>query len=287
MTRRFALAAWCWPIVAIAQGDYPICQIMDRVETPAWEVRAGYLTEEEIDQPTADKSGVISIEGGGGIAYFQTGLGDFDITGDYSLWHFTSSGGIDLPDQVGSATLQLTHTLRSWAGQGLRIDLRPGFYGDPGDAGSDDLFIPFGVAGISTINPQLSTLLGLNIYPDFDRVADPVFGLRYAPNESLMVDAMYPHSRLVLVTSGGWEFELGVRILRQLEFQLEEDDPRERLIIEESRAYVGMVQPLPSGLNLTYRLEHVFGRSIGFDSNFPESDQDSGISVSVGLMGSL
>ena len=281
-----ALCTLAYAGAAIAQS-FPTCQIADRVEVPPWEIHAGYSCPEDVQTPKPEAVDVAMIEGGGGLMFLQTGIGEVDLTGGYSFWEILDDAGIDLPARLGSVYLRPSLTIRTSGGTSYRAEAWPGFYSEIQDVGSDDIYVPFCLSVIQSFNPSFSGLLGVQVSPGFQRTYDPRLGVRVAPSESAFIDIMYPESRIVWSSYDGWELQVGVKIDQPEEFSLPEDDLRKAIIYTETRTYVAIVQPLVSGLRMVYRAGVASGRSYDFEQGYGDVDQDSGYVLSIGLTGSL
>ena len=288
MTRNFLCAILLGLAGQIyAQGNYPFCQILDRTDIPPWELHAGYVTREEVSEPGGDDLGIFEMKGRGGLAYYRTGYGDFDITSQFDIFAFMGDGGIDLPDQVASLNLNGSYIRRNEQGQAMKLDVAPGIYSDIEDLSADDFFVPMTLSGIQALNPQISGLLGIAVYPGFEREFDPRFGIRWVPSDSVAIDLMYPESKVTISPALGWDVYAGVKIHSFAQYQLEEDDEREALTYEETRFYVGLNQPYTDTVRIQYQIGIVSERSLDFVHQSDEMDVDDGYFLSIGLSGML
>lgn len=283
-TFLIALAA---AAVARAQDPYPPCQLLDRVDEPAWQVHAGYVDDARVRDPNGRNVRMVEVSGGGGLYYWRTDAGDIDLSGLYDIDLFDGSGGVDLPDRVGALRLDAAYVLRQADGSALKVDLYPGVYSDLRDPGVDDVYVPFQVVGIQAFNPQLSGLLGVAIYPGFDRVFDPRFGIRWALTDEVSLDVMYPESRVLYRPAANWDLYAGVRSDPVAEYHLEDDDPRDTFRYEEARLYAGINAPVNDVLRVMAQAGWVFNRSVDFGRVQPERDVEDSLYVRVGVGGSL
>lgn len=272
------------PASAFAQGSYPFCQILDRVESPPWEVHFGYTAEAEV-QNTRDKFGMARLDGGGALGYFRTGIGDFDIGGSYELIAFSSDGGLDLPDALGSASLNGRYVWRNPEGQAFRLSASPGFRSDMKEITTDALFIPLEFMAIQSFSPEISGQIGVAVFPWYEELFDPRFGIRWAPDESLVLDFMYPESKIVFSPRDGWDLYAGVRVDNTAEWKL--DDRRDHILLDETRAFIGVNQPLSQDVRLMYQAGYVFNREVDFKDVQGETDVDDALFLRVGIGGSL
>ena len=284
--RKFAFAAVAWmaaSFTALAQQSYPYCQILDGSEAPAWRAQLGYTAEADVEAPEGSGVAMWSASGGGGLYYWRTDLGDIDLAGLYDLWLLDGSGGVDLPDQLAALRLQASMLSRNWNGGALQVSVYPGIYSDLQDLSLEDLFLPFQVLGIQAFNPQISGVMGVMIYPGFDRTFDPRFGIRAAPADSVRVDLMYPESRVTFRPDNTWEVFGGLRHSAVNEFRLEEDDPRDQFSFRETQFYAGFALPLEAGVRLSAELGYALNREIDFDRVEPARDLDEAWFIRVGI----
>lgn len=273
--------------VARAEEEYPYCQILDRVDEPAWQAHVGYVGQAKVRDPNGSDVGLYQLRGGGGLYYWRTAAGDIDLSGAYDVTAFDGSGGIDLPDQVAALRLNASYTWRQWDGAAVKVDVFPGIYSDLKDLGFDDLYMPFQVLGIQAFNPQLSGVLGVAIYPGFSRSFDPRFGVRYAVSDELSVDVMYPESRVTYHPAEQWDLYAGLRNNPVAEFRLEDGDDRDAFEYDEARAYLGVNAPLNDVVRVMAQLGWTLSRSVDFDRVQPARDVQDAFFVSVGLGGTL
>jgi hypothetical protein len=270
-----------------AQQDYPYCQILDRVDEPAWLVRGGYVTESDVDDPRGGKFSIFELRGGGGFAYFRTAIGDFDLGGQYDVLVFNDNSRMRLPDQVGALRLAASYIWRNQDAQAIKVDVWPGIYSDLEDLSRDDIYVPFAVSGIQAFNPRLSGVLGLALYPGFDREFDPRFGIRFVPHDDLVLDLMYPQSQVTFTPAMDWEIYAGFKVDRVSEYRLESGDRRKSLMYDETRIYFGLNTPLSETTRMMYHVGWIIDRSVDFDRMAGKTDVDDGYFVSVGIGGTL
>ncbi len=271
---------------ASGQENYPYCQILDRVDVPAWEVHAGYDTQAE-PQNSADEFSVSRVNGGGGLLYLRGDYGALDITGNYDARFFSGDGGIGLPDNVYDLHLGLAYIARNMNGQAARIAMSPGFYSELGDISTDDSFIPFDVRGIQTINEQFSLYLGVAVFPGFEETIDPRFGARYAPTDEWLLDIAYPESRVTYSPQPELDIYAGIKGDQTSEWKLDDDNELDTMRYNEIRAYLGVEAPIAEDLRLLCQAGGVFDRSFDFEDGFVPYDIDDAWFISIGLGSAL
>ena len=196
------------PVCGWAQ-NYPFCQILDRVETPPWEVHLAYISEADVSGPAGDKFSIVRVDGGGGIGYYRTRSGDFDITGGYQLQWLTDDGGIGLPDNLAAVSINASYALRNPEGQALKLTLSPSLRNDLQEFGHGALTMPVEILGIQAFSPEVSGMIGVAFFPWYDHWFDPRFGLRIAPVDMLVIDLMYPESKIAITPVEGWDIYMG------------------------------------------------------------------------------
>jgi hypothetical protein len=287
---RNGLVAWCLVVAAAtahAQQNFPYCQILDRVDEPAWQAHVEYVAGADVDDPQGDDFSVTSLRGGGGLYYWRTGAGDVDLSGHYLVSWLSDDGGIGLPDQVADVHVDAAYVWRRWDGSAVRFTASPGVYSDLKDPGFSDVFVPFEVVGVQAFNDRLSGLLGVAIYPGFDRHFDPRFGVRYAVDDAWSVDVMYPESRVLYRPSAGWEVYAGIRNEAVAEFNLDSDDDRDSFQYDETRVYAGVHAPLGDLLRIMVRAGWALNRTADFGRGQPARDVDDAMFLSAGVGGAL
>lgn len=284
MKRSLVVLAALASVSAWAQGEYPFCQIMDRVDDPAWAAQGSFVVPADVT-PVGKSLGIFDLSGGGGIGYFRSDLGDIDLTGDYDVMLLDGSGGINLPDQLGSLSLTAALTCRNADGQALRLSASPGIYSDLQEAAWKSFYVPFAVEGIQTFSPEVSGVLGLAFFPGFDQFVDPRIGIRWAVNDVLLIDLMYPESRITVAPAEGWELYTGIKSSQTPEWNL--DDGRGSLSMDEMRAYVGVAHPLNEQFRMMYQAGLVFDREIEFAHQSPKYGVDDAVYLTVGIGGAL
>jgi hypothetical protein len=272
---------------ARAQDGFPPCQILDRVEEPAWQVHAGLVGSADVEAPDGSSFRQQQLRGGGGLYYWRTGLGDIELAGAYDLTFYDGSGGVDLPDRTAALRLDAGYVWRQWDGSAVKLNLYPGLYSDLRDPGFEDLALPLQVLGIQAFNPQLSGVLGVALYPGFDRSFDPRFGIRWALSDQLSLDLMYPESRLLFRPRDNWDVFAGLRNEAVAQYQLEEDDPRDSFRYEETRVYVGVNAPVSGVLRAMVRAGWVMNRAVDFGRTQPARDVEDTYFVQAGVGGTL
>ena len=263
--------------------DYPYCQILDRPEDTVWTVRGGLVTKAAVEAEGIDDLSMADLRAEGGFLYFQTDLGDFNLRGSIESYFFTGADDFDLPSQAGWARAEFEWITRTMGGQAIRLDANPGVYSDWKDLGGEDLFFPFGVSFIQAFNEQASVLAGLEFYPDFRRDFEPRVGLRWSPVETLLIDVFYPESRIMFSPTLEWDIYAGVRFTRDLEYQLDSDDPRKRFIYQENRLYAGVNWAFADDVKLMVQMGRVFDRNVDFRRAQSGADVDDAFFLRVGV----
>lgn len=256
---------------ALAQwSDY--CVLLDRMEEPIWHYYGGWVTASRVEG--AGKTSQLEWGASAGLWYHRTAFGEFDFRAAIESMTFTSSAGLNVPTTVAAAHLDLRYVTGFDNGYALQLGMEPGLYSEIRHAGSQHLFFPFSIAGIRAVNPSLSLLGGLNFYPGFDRLVDPRLGARWVVSDFLLIDLFYPASQVVVRPTMNWTVRAGVEIRDYLEYQLKRSDERDRLMIDETRLYVGMDWRQWNERHFFIEAGRLVDRSLSFRRN--ESRRDLG-----------
>jgi hypothetical protein len=269
---------------ALAQDvDAPFCQILDRYDDePIWYARTGYIVHEDVDEPGGKDFGILDLEAGTGLAYFQTSRATIDVRAAVDAMVFLGSGGIDLPDQVGFLGFDINWTRRNARGGAFQFSTQPGLYSDFEDISGNDVSFPLGFAWIRSISPQLSLQTGLRVFPGFDREVDPKLGVRWSPDDFWIIDLFYPESRVGFAPNPDWRFFLGWERLVYPEYQLS-GDPRDRFQVDEDRLYLALQHAVSDTTHLLFEIGKKRNREYDFERRAPGADIDDALYFSLGL----
>lgn len=271
------------PPQAPAQYGADYCQILDRFEEPIWLGYAGYVNKARIqgfDDVGMAEAGVAS-----GLFYLHTDFGEVDLQAAVDSVFFSGGSDARLPGHVSAARLDLNYVLRFEYGYALRLGVEPGFYSEIAHANTDHIFYPFSIHGLRSFTPNISGLAGLNFYPGFDRLIDPRLGIRWAISDYMMLDLFYPKTEFVFRPTIDWAFRAGVEIREYLEYQLKSTDDRERLMMDETRIYLGADCLLTDTIQLSVRAGRVVDRNIDFKRFDLEKKIEDAYFVRIGIGG--
>lgn len=264
-------------------NPYYYCTILDQEIEAIWEVEAGYVFEGSNDAPGWDDIGFIELKASAGLLYFETESGgDVDLrftTDNRILQGFdgTSSGY-----PLSIINLDLRWDQRFAYGWGMQFELKPGLYSSLDDFGGSNWAIPLSLSGVRALNEGLSVLLGLSVYPGFDRVLDPKVGLRWTPSEDVELNVFYPETTLAFQLTPAFSVHAGARFLSWLEYQMEEEDPRDRLQLDENRLILGMGLHNGDYGKWTVDVGYYFDRTIDFEEVDQGVDIDDSFGITVG-----
>ncbi len=281
-----------WAICAVALIASPVraqygqryCQLLDRMEEPFWKAYTGYTTREKLPE---GKAALIEAGGGTGLLYLRTNIGDFDLRAAIDSVFFLGSGGIDLPDQVTAARLDLAYVMRFNDGYALKLGLQPGVYSEFSGFKERDFFIPFSAQGILAINDSLSAMAGLQFYPEFDQLISPRAGLRWAITDFLLLDLFYPASRLAFRPTYDWTLFVGASQREALEYQLKKRDDRRALMLDETRYFIGVDRVLSDTTQWMFEAGRVVDREIDFRRVTGASDLEDAYYFRIGIGGMI
>lgn len=272
--RAFLVSLFAWSGGAWAQGNpYDYCCLLDQPPEIMWQLGGGYSFRAGNSAEGWKDTGVFEFYGVGGLAFVQSHFGaDLNIEVHADSRVLQGFDGATSGYPLNRLALFLEYSQRLDYGWGFRLDASPGLYSDFQDLRSDDLAFPFGLSVIRAVHEELSFLLGVSVFPGFERVVDPRLGMRWAPQggDVVRVDLFYPESLFTLNFQPGFGVHLGARFLPWLEYQLEEDDPRDRLNFVENRVYAGFHADTSDYGRWRIEVGYMFEREIKFRRAEPD-----------------
>lgn len=268
---------------AAGLSDALYCQILDRIDLPAWHLQAGYVHQGKVDQ--ARRVSMLELSAGSGLFYARTVAGEFDLRADVDSTTFLKRGDIRLPDQVAAIRLDLDYVARLDDGYALRLGFAPGFYSQITHIRGDHLHYPFRIHGIRAFEPDVSIMAGLDFFPRYNRLVEPRAGVRWNISDFLLLDAFYPNSEIVFRPTPSWAIRTGVEFNRKSEYALKSDDDRDRLEMKDTRIYLGVDRLLHHDLAVMFRIGRVVDRSVDFRRFTPSRDIEDALFIQLGIGG--
>lgn len=265
--------------------ELPYCQILDRVVDPVWQTTIGYYTRENIRG--GSDFGIMEFDASSGLAFYRTRYGEVDIKSGVDLNVIVGSDGVGLPNQFGSIHMDVAWTIRQPDGFSLRLSAFPGLYSDFEDLSAEDFFIPMDISAIWAFHERASGLLGVAIFPDFDQTMEPRAGIRWAMSDFATMDIFFPESRLRLTPNEFYAINMGVSINKYAEYQLDEGNPRDRLMLDETRFFLGMEFSQSDATRFLIEVGRIVNRDIDFEEVGSRAHVDDGFYLRVGLTGAL
>lgn len=250
------------------------CQLLDRVDQPDWQVHVEYVDKARVFGPE-DNLSLLTLRGGGGLGYWATDMGDFELHGLFDVTTLAADGGMKLPDQLLTLSFKGVYIWRNTGGISYRTEIDPGYYPDIKKRTSQSFFCPAGFSVIKTFNSQCSALIGVMAYPGMDNLLDPRIGFRYAFSDMVYADLMYPESKVVVTPQPDWDFYAGIR------------DDRASSVFRDARAYAGMNLPIAEAVRLMLQAGLVFNRSVDYDDSAVDYSVSDALYVSLGFGGTL
>ncbi len=249
--------------------DFPYCQVADRRVDPDWAVEARYFSREALER-TSDDLGFMQTTAGSSIYYLRTPFGNLDF--GTSLDHRLVIGGddLELPDSLLRLSGHVRWDLRTRDALTFRLNAHPGLHSSLEDVDFNDVFVPFEVMGIQAFDATVSAWFGVAVFPGFLRVADARAGVRWAATDDVMVDVAYPVTRVLFKPAVDWELSGGFGFHRTDAYQLADDDPRDLLQLDETRAFVGLDYIPDPAFRLGLQVGYTFSRSLAFAHGRPE-----------------
>ena len=269
-----------------AQGEpspYYYCSILDEEPESIWDAQFGHVFAGSNDAPGWDDVGFFELKGSIGLWYHETNKGgDLDLRASTDTRILRGFDGTTSGYPLSIINLFLRWNQRFAYGYGLQVDLKPGLYSSLDGFSGDNWAFPFTVAGLRALNEDLSVLAGLSIYPSFDRVIDPKIGARWLPSDDVSVDVFYPETKLKFQLSPVLSVHVGARFLNWLEFQMDDDDARDRLQLDESRLSVGVDVREGEYGKWTIDFGYYFDRTVDFEAGDAGVDIDDSFGISLG-----
>lgn len=201
---------------------------------------------------------------------------------------FLGDSDASLPDQVASMTFALDWSRQSGGGVGGMICLRPGYYSDIEEMGSDAFFVPFQVALTKRFSRNFAAMAGLWVRFGFERVLLPSAGFAWQVSDGIRLDAMLPSSRLTIEFSdvtlyAGFEWNNTSYALSK-----EKQPGRKTITIEDFRWSGGLIFPLEGHSEFFFGVGSSYDREIEFDlrqGSNKKIDVEDQIVVTAGLRG--
>jgi len=263
-----------WP----SEEDSWPCQILDTMPEPVYRIGLGYVPESRFKG--YGKTDFLEIDGDWAFAYYRDVFcGDIDLNLRFDAMVLFGSAGLQLPDQVGKIALDAGWTWRSREGTAAQIRLLPGLYSDLEEIDAEAFSLPFSLALIRAFNPCLSGIAGVEIRPDFDRIVMPLVGIEWEIWEAVRLEARLPESRLVYFVTQDWSTYLGFE-WQSMSYALRKQGWYDRKLItfEDFRIWWGLAHFISDELQLIGEVGSTFERSVEFEGEILDLDNDVHIS---------
>lgn len=246
----------------------PECIILDNPLRPLYWLDFGTIADSEITG--FGKTAFIETDAGWAFAYFRLGTVDVDMSLRLYLLMILDSTELDLPNQVCSLALDVGWTFRHETGMSVQLRLAPGFYTDLESLTADALNMPLTLDLIYAFAPSLSAIFGVEMRPGFARPVVPHLGLEWQAADSLRIQVQSPESRMDWFISQWWSTYAGL-LWHPMGFHLHDDSEadREKMHIDELRAYWGVTYQVTDDLHLRGELGYVFERTLEFGEAIP------------------
>jgi hypothetical protein len=268
---------------------------MDEAPETFWDARLGLALPAETNVKDWDDLWVWDFHGRGEFFFYEHPQGgDFEFGGRWDAWVLNGFDGLGSGYPLVAARLTGRYSQRYQEGFGLNFLVEPGLYTTFDQLGGKDLAFPFGIIGEKAFNDRASIQVGGMIYPGFDQTIDPRFSLRLtnvnglAPGRmAVTADIGYPETQLRVKPDPDFTVRLGAAMLTWAEFQMDENDPRDRIQYDETRVYGGVAYDISDTLNFTLELGYLLGRELDFEKASPKVDIDDAPYFRVGIQGRL
>lgn len=256
-----------------------------------WQASTGFVLPAKTNVPEWDDLGIWELSGWGYLYYQENELGgDLDIKAKVDMQVLNGFDGVSSGYPLTMARLSLRYAQRYIDGYGAQFIFEPGLYSGMEQFSGKDFAWPFGIIGTRALSPESAVQLGLNIYPGFDQVVDPVLGYRWTRGQIdvgpvVTLDLGYPETRIEIRTTPAASFEAGIRIRNWPEYQMGKDDERERVSYDETRLWFGTGLALNEAVTLNLEVGYTLDRELAFEKAAdPISIDDAGY-FRIGLSG--
>lgn len=269
------------PGISFAQQGEAYCPLLDRMEEPIGHVSFGFVPESRIER--FGHMGQLEMGGGAGLLYRRTVFGEWDVRAAFDAIYLTGDDGIRLPGYLAAIRLDIDYIYRMHDGYALRLGGAPGFYSEFSHLETDHFAFPFHVHGIRAFRPDLSALLGLHVYPGFDRLLSPRAGVRWVISDYLMLDAFYPRTEAIIRPGFEWIIRAGMEIRKNMEYHLKGSDDRKRFMMDETRMYIGVDRLMLNDAHFIFRLGRVVNRNVDFGRFEPGKNVSDAYFVQFGI----
>ncbi|MFO1531768.1 MAG: hypothetical protein U1F77_19040 [Kiritimatiellia bacterium] len=257
--------------------------ILDKTPDTFWNTQLGYVFPAKPDFKAWDDIGIFEISGEGNFWYTETDFGgDFHLKGDLDAFILNGFDGVSSGYPMVAARLNLLYSQRFIDGYGMQTELMPGLYSTLDGLTGKDFALPFSLAAVKDVSPGFGALLGLSIYPGFDQTVDPKVALRWEISDDpdpgkpayLTAEIGYPESKIRYTPDDEWALVGGFRMWNWPEFQMDEEDARERIMFDESRLFIGAELPFDEAVLGYVEAGYAFGRTIDFENNKAQAEVD-------------
>ena len=269
------------------QFDGRECPILDMPFFNSSSVSVGYALPADTTAPAWEEVSAVEMQAWGRWFNWSTTTGgDLDVRGHWDTMILNIDGPESDSYPLTMARVEMEWSQRFLYGYGLQLDAAPGLYSSLDSIESDDFAVPCGLTLIKALNPDFALLIGASVFPTFDQAVDPRIGLRIARADSVILDLAYPESKLELRPHQYLRFTVGARMRLWPEYNMG-DDPRERLLYEEGRAYSRLEIAMTEYMGLRLEGGYLFNRSISFETGDTDVDLDDAPFANIGLYTTL
>lgn len=268
---------------------------MDDLPNTFWEARAGVALPAKTSVKGWDDLWVWETSGRGEFFFYEHPAGgDIEVGTKWDAWILNGFDGISSGYPLVAARLYARYSQRYQEGFGLNFLAEPGLYSALEQFSGKDFAFPFGITAEKAFTDGASLQLGAMIYPGFDQTVDPRVSLRLtnvnglpADNTALTLDLGYPETKLTIKPDPNFAVRLGASMMTWAEFQMGEDDKRERLMYDETRVFGGVEYDITDTLNISLDVGFLLGREIEFENSTKPLEIDDTPFFRIGLQGRL
>lgn len=272
-----------------AESTATRCQILDRPDPTALDISATYVDAARFGQ--YGRSAFVEFNAALKLGYLWDVLGgSMDMGVNVGGRALSDSAGLQLPDQLGDAAVDVGMTWRYPDGSAFQLRAAPGVHSDMEAFDNSIVYVPVSVALIRAFDPTAAGILGVQFRPGFENRVLPMIGVAWEPTDWLRLEPQFPESRAIVYFEDGWRTHLSVA-WQDPTYSLGDKGglDREKLTLQEWRTALGMTHCGEDGMLLTAEIGWAFDRSASFEEPAPGLDQTMDIEdaaffrVSVGF----
>lgn len=267
--------------------DQRVCPILDTPFDNLSALEVFYVPSTENTAPAWDDLAAIELNAWVRFFYFEYELGgDIEMRAAWRSTILQNFDGASSGYPLTSATLPIRWSQRYLNGWGTQIGIEPGIYSALESLNGDDLNVPVEVKLIKSLSGNFAVFAGATVYPGFDKQVVPTAGIHWSNRGILLAEIAYPELRLAWNPMRGLRFHASAAVLDWPEFNMG-DDPRERLLLDESRLTAGIDIGLSDYTEITLQGGYLLERSLSFEKESADIDIENAPFFGIGIRGRM